>query len=678
MQTGVNFVAKTLGNWVSALWRPLCFFGGIAIRNACMLRNQVTTSEWLYSPSGPRVLIGSGTQREFPLLEPRRPIGIVSTFTLATADFCPFPSRRRFIHSAIALSTSFLLPKREYSLAPNPSSLALRGTSSNPVIQQVPARPPSGNSVPVSGPIKFENVTRQSGVTFVLDNSVTPRRLQPETAIAGVAIFDYNNDGFMDLFFVNGAHLTDMDKHDPRYWNRLYRNNGDGTFTDVTEKAGIQGKGFGMGVAAADYDNDGWVDLFVAGVNGSQLYHNNGDGTFTDVTAKAGFVEAHWKWATSAGWFDYDNDGLLDLFITNYVDWSAATEPLCTVGNAVTYCSPDVFTGEPNMLFRNNGDGTFTNISEKSGIGKHIGKGMGVAFADFNGDGYTDIFVSNDTFRNFLFRNNGDGTFDEVGVEMGVAYNQFGKSIAGMGADFRDVDNDGRPDIFVVGMAGDTFPLFRNTGKDFEDITGESGIASATARLTGWGAGIADLDNDGLKDLFVACAAILDNSEEVIHLPSKLPNIVLRNTGRNRFVDVSAQAGPSFGVPGAHRGAAMGDLNNDGRMDVVVTNQHALPEIWINRTANSNHWLLVKLVGTRSNRDGLGSRLKVTLAGNNALYNHATTSTGYGASSDPRVHFGLASFDHADKLEIWWPSGIHQALTNVKGDQILVVHESVN
>jgi hypothetical protein len=586
---------------------------------------------------------------------------------------CAFLTRRQLIRGTFPVAASFLLPKRGFSLSPNSSV-----TSCGPAIPRMPSSHPQGKSAVVPGPITFENVARQSGVTFVLDNCASPHRFQPETMIAGVAIFDYNNDGWMDLFFVNGAQLPEMDKRDPRYWNRLYRNNGDGTFTDVTEKAGVQGAYFGMGVAAADYDNDGWVDLFVTGVNGCQLFHNNGDGTFTDVTAKAGLAEAHWKWATSAGWFDYDNDGLLDLFVTNYVDWSAATEPVCLIGSAVTYCSPDVFKGEPDMLFHNNGDGTFTDVSEKSGIGKYIGKGMGVAFADFNGDGYTDIFVSNDTYRNFLFLNNGNGTFDEVGVQMGVAYNQFGKSIAGMGTDFRDVDNDGRPDIFVVGMAGDTFPLFRNTGKDFEDITGESGIATATARFTGWGAGIADLDNDGWKDLFVSCAAILDNSEEVIQLPSKLPNMVLRNTGHKRFVDVSAQAGSSFGVPGAHRGAAMGDLNNDGRVDVVVTNQHALPEIWINRTVNSNRWLLVKLVGTRSNRDGLGARLKVTLADNNALYNHATTSTGYGASSDPRVHFGLGRFDHADKLEIWWSSGIHQTLTNVKGDQILVVRESAN
>ena len=582
-------------------------------------------------------------------------------------------TRRQVLRDMFGVAASLLMPKRGFCLHSISSA-----TSSSFAISRLSSIEAQGKSSVVKGAITFENTSGQSGVTFVLDNSSTPFRLQPETAIAGVGIFDYNNDGLMDLFFVNGAHLPDMNKSDPRYWNRLYHNNGDGTFSDVTEKAGVQGLYFGMGVAAADYDNDGWVDLFVTGVNGCQLFHNNGDGTFTDVTAKAGLAEAPWKWATSAGWLDYDNDGLLDLFVTNYVEWTAKTEPVCLIGNAVTYCSPDVFKGEPDMLFHNNGDGTFTDVSEKSGIGKYVGKGMGVAFADFNGDGYTDIFVSNDTYRNFLFRNNGNGTFDEVGVEMGVAYNQFGKSIAGMGTDFRDIDNDGRPDIFVVGMAGDTFPLFRNTGKDFEDITGESGIATATARSTGWGAGIADLDNDGWKDLFVACAAILDNSEQVIHLPSKLPNLVLRNTGRNQFVNVSAQAGSSFGVPGAHRGAAMGDLNNDGRIDVVVTSQHALPEIWLNRTVNSNHWLLVRLVGTRSNRDGLGARLRVTLADDNVLYNHATTSTGYGASSDPRVHFGLGRFAHAGRLEIWWPSGIHQTLTNVKGDQILVVHESVS
>src|SRR5579862_9384521 len=304
---------------------------------------------------------------------------------------------------------------------------------------------------PLPGPIVFENVIARSGIPFVMDSSSSPRKHQIETMLSGVAIFDYNNDGLMDLCFVNGARLPDMDKSDPRYWNRLYRNNGDGTFTEVTEKAGVRGAGFGMGAAAADYDNDGWVDLYITGVNRNQLFHNNGDGTFTDVTAKAGLAGVHpalgKTWSISAGWFDYDNDGRLDLFVTNYVNWSLATEPVCKTGGIAAYCSPNSYTGQPNMLFHNNGDGTFTDVSDASGIGKYTGKGMGVVFADYDRDGFTDVFVSNDTYRNFLFHNNGNGTFREVGTVAGVAYNENGKSIAGMGADFRDVDNDGHPDI---------------------------------------------------------------------------------------------------------------------------------------------------------------------------------------------------------------------------------------
>jgi enediyne biosynthesis protein E4 len=439
----------------------------------------------------------------------------------------------------------------------------------------------------------------------------------------------------------------------------------------------VRGAGFGMGVAAADYDNDGWVDLYVTGVNRNQLFHNNGDGTFTDVTDRAGVAGLHPKlgktWSISAGWFDYDNDGRLDLFVTNYVNWSLETEPLCQTAGIVAYCSPNSYTGQPNMLFHNNGDGTFTDVSDASGVGKHVGKGMGVVFADYDGDGFSDVFVSNDTYRNFLFHNNGDGTFREVGAASGVAYNENGKSIAGMGADFRDVDNDGRPDIFVVGMIGDTFPLFRNRGSDFTDVTSAWGISGPTGRSTAWGAGIVDFDNDGWKDLFAACSSILDNSEEIDHLPSKLPNKLLRNIGGTRFEDVSAFAG--FSVPRAHRGMAYGDLNNDGRMDAVVTVKDGPPEILMNRSSKENHWLLVKLTGTRSNRDGIGARLKATVAGGRALYNHATTSTGLGASSDPRVHFGLGAAERVDQLEILWPSGIRQVLANVPAGRIVAVVE---
>ncbi|HKD09924.1 MAG TPA: CRTAC1 family protein [Bryobacteraceae bacterium] len=527
--------------------------------------------------------------------------------------------------------------------------------------------------------VRFENIVASSGISFVLDNDATPQKHQIETMIAGTAVFDYNNDGLPDLYFVNGAAVAGMDKSSPRFYNRLYKNNGNGTFTDVTDSAGLRGAGYGMGIGVGDYDNDGYEDVFVAGVNQNQLFHNNGNGTFTDVTAKAGLAGVDPKlgktWSVSAGWFDYDNDGYLDLIVVNYVRWSPENEPACFVEKIRGYCSPSGYEGDPSMLFHNNGDGTFTDVSDKSGIGRHVGKGMGVAFADYDGDGFTDIFVANDTFRNFLFHNNGNGTFTETAILAGVAYNEDGKSIAGMGTDFRDIDNDGKPDIFVVGMLGDTFPLFRNRGRYFEDITRVSGVAKATVGLTAWGAGIFDFDNDGHKDIFAACAAILDNSEEIDHVPSKLPNLLLRNQGNGTFVDVSAEAGSAFVAPDTHRGAAFGDLNNDGKMDIVVTNLNGKPDILINRSQNANHWLIVNLVGTKSNRDGLGARIKVVPATGPAQYNHATTSVGYGGSSDRRVHFGLGAATSVEKLEITWPSGIHQTLMGVKADQILTVRE---
>ena len=527
--------------------------------------------------------------------------------------------------------------------------------------------------------IVFENVAGRAGISMIVDNSATRDRHQVETMLAGVALFDYDNDGLLDIYVVNGASLPSMDKSDPKYWNRLYHNDGNGRFTDVTAKAGVRGEGYGMGVAAADYDNDGNVDLFVAGVNRNQLFHNNGDGTFTDVTGKAGLDGTDGKpgktWSISAGWFDYDNDGLLDLIVINYVRWSIDREPACRSGNIRTYCSPDSYEGEPNMLFHNNGDGTFTDVSASSGIGGLIGKGMGVAFADYDGDGWTDVFVSNDTYRNFLFHNDGRGKFQEVGILAGVAYNDHGKSIAGMGADFRDIDNDGRPDIWVVGMVNDTFPLFRNTGKGFLDVTNGSGVARATVGRTAWGNGIADFDNDGYKDLFAACASILDNSEEIDHLPSKLPNLVLRNLGNGKFDNVSGDAGASFQVPGAHRGVAIGDLDNDGRLDVVVTNLNAPPEVFLNRSPGSNHWILLRLVGTRSNRDGLGARVMVAPAAGPPQYNHATTSGGFSASSDRRVHFGVGASTRIDRIEITWPGGRRQTLQNVGVDQLLTVRE---
>ena len=527
--------------------------------------------------------------------------------------------------------------------------------------------------------IAFENVIRSSGIQFILDNSTQPQKYQPETMTGGVAVFDYNNDGLLDLYFANGAHLHDMNKSDPKFHNRLYRNNGDGTFTDVTAQAAVAGSRYAIGVAVADYDNDGYQDLLVTGANGYQLFHNSGDGTFADVTARVGLARVHPELANAfsaaAGWFDYDNDGHLDLIIINYVKWSIETEPTCVSNGIHAYCSPGSYAGLPNLLFHNNGDGTFTDVSEPSGIFKHVGKGMGVAFADYDNDGFVDIFVSNDTFRNFLFHNNGNGTFTEVGLLSGVAYPENGKSVAGMGVDFRDIDNDGLSDIFETAMYNDNFLLFRNSGKgEFEYASITSGIGAATHHLTAWGTGIFDLDNDGWKDVFTANSAILDNSQEVSHTPYLLSNSLLRNNRDGTFTDVGKAAGPSFSVPAAHRGAAFGDLNNDGRIDIVTNCLNGHPEIMMNRSENANHWLLINLVGTVSNRDGLGSRIKIVTA-EGTQYNHATTSVGYGSSSDKRVHFGLGAATKVDQLEVTWPSGIKQIVTNVAADQILSLRE---
>jgi hypothetical protein len=538
----------------------------------------------------------------------------------------------------------------------------------------------SGKVVPAAEAIQFENLIAQSKIRFTLKNSLSPQRYTFETMAGGVALFDYNNDGLLDIFFTNGAEIPSLEKTNPSYWNRLFRNNGDGTFTDVTEKAGLAGIGYSMGVAAGDYDNDGFVDLYVTGVNRNQLFHNNGDGTFTDVTAKAGVsgvIPGYGKaWSITAGWFDYNNDGHLDLFVVNYLDYNMKTAKLCGTQGIPAYCSPIDFLGTPNILYRNNGDGTFTDVSQQSHISQYVGKGMGISFADYDNDGFPDVFISNDTFQNYLLHNNGDGTFTEVGLLAGVAYTGFGNAVAGMGTDFRDLDNDGKPDIFETAMFGEGFPLYRNMGAgQFQDVTGASGLTRFTSRLTAWGAGAFDFDNDGWKDLFTANSDILDNSMELAHRPYALPNGLFRNMGNLTFEDVSAKAGASFQVPGAHRGAAFGDLNNDGNIDAVVTNLNGPPEIWINRTANGNHWIILSLIGVKSNHDGLGTKVKITTA-LGAQYNQATTAVGLNSSSDKRVHFGLGAATMIDRIELAWPSGIRQVLTNVKADQILTVKES--
>jgi hypothetical protein len=535
-------------------------------------------------------------------------------------------------------------------------------------------------SASVTAQIQFEEISEKAGLRFKLENGATGNFHQVELMVGGVAVLDYNNDGCTDVFFTNGAALPSLKKESPKYYNRLFRNNCDGTFTDVTQQAGVAGEGYSIGVAAADYDNDGFVDLFVAGVNRNILYHNRGDGTFEDVTQKAGLTgvdPTYGKmWSIAAAWVDVDNDGYLDLFVTNYVAWDPAKEPRCGNPEQRLYCHPSAYAGRPDQLFRNNGDGTFTDISRESGIAKSIGKGMGVAVADYDGDGRMDIFVANDSMRNFLFHNLGKGKFEEVGLIAGVALNDDGRPVAGMGADFRDFDNDGRPDLAVTDMINDSYLLFRNSGGSpiFEDITASSGFSMATRSLTGWGIGIYDLDNDGWKDIFTANAHF-PGLGQYLAVPTSLPNSVFRNLGHGTFSDVSKSAGKDFQLPSEYRGSAFADLDNDGRIDVVVTALNAPARLFRNVSSRQSHWLALKLTGTRSNRDGVGAAVQLNLANGKTLYNHVTTSVGYASSSEPLVRFGLGSETIAKHIRIRWPSGAVQELDNIRTDQVLKVRE---
>jgi hypothetical protein len=534
----------------------------------------------------------------------------------------------------------------------------------------------------VASSIRFEEIAQKSGLVFTCDSSPTPNKNQPETMVAGVALFDYDNDGYLDVYFVNGAAIPSLQKESPRYWNRLFHNNHDGTFTDVTEKAGVKGEGYGMGVAIGDYDNDGWPDIFLASVTKNQLYHNNRDGTFTDVTDHAHLggatMDGKKMWAVAAGWFDFDNDGYLDLFVANYCKWEVNKDPFCGPNPGMrAYCHPKNYAALPNTFYRNNGDGTFTDLSAQTGVSKSYGKGMGVVFSDYDHDGFMDVFVANDNSPNQLFHNLGGKKFEEVAIQAGVAFPESGAFISGMGADFRDVDNDGWDDLWHTAIEGEFFPLFRNRGSQggFEEITSVAGVGRPTREMSGWSNGIADLDNDGWKDLIVARGNVIDNIAQMSLRTYEEPNSIFRNLGGGKFQEVSAEAGPDFQKAAAHRGLASGDLDNDGRLDIVVSVLNGKAKYFHNISQNGNHWLLLKLVGVKSNRMGLGARIRVTSEGGFTQYNHATTSTGYAASSDPRVHFGLGGAKVVKEIDILWPSGIHQTLHEVPADQILTITE---
>jgi hypothetical protein len=525
-------------------------------------------------------------------------------------------------------------------------------------------------AVASSAPVFEEKLPR--GIDFTLQNSPTPQKYLIETMPGGVALLDYNNDGLLDIFFVNGGHISspmkspeNFERHDPRYWNRLYRQNRDGSFTDVTEQAGLASAGdgnYGMGVAVGDYDNDGYPDLYVTSYGKNVLYHNNGDGTFTDVTAKAGVAGG--GWSVSAGFFDYDNDGKLDLFVTRYMEWDTQHSKDCG-GDYHTYCPPGEFPRTTNILYHNRGDGTFEDVSDPSGIAAKKGHGLGVAFADYDGDGLTDIYVANDGMQQYLFHNNGNGTFKEVAMEAGAALNVDGGPLSGMGVVFQDYDNDGRPDVIVTTLPRQTYALFHNDGKGtFSDQGLQTGLTAMSGVTSGWGVGLEDFDNDGLKDLFVAQGHVLDNVEKIDPSLHYLEPTLLALNHDGHF----AQADPGSQALLAARGSAFGDLNNDGWIDVVTTVLGERPQVFMNRRGSA-HWLTITLRGTRSSRDGLGARVQV-----NGQTRFATTAGSYESANDKRLHFGLGGTKTA-KIEVFWPSGAHQVLNDVSADQFLEVRE---
>jgi len=519
------------------------------------------------------------------------------------------------------------------------------------------------------GAIRFE----YQPIPFTLENCETAARHVPEPMAGGVAVFDYNNDGKPDIYFTNGAEMPGLAKTSKKYWNRLFRNDGDGHFTDATEAAGVAGTGYDTGVAVADYDNDGFKDIFVAGVHRYTLYHNNGNGTFTDVTAQAGLsaqdAEYGPLWAVGGAWLDYNGDGQLDLFVVNYLRWDPDHEPQCP-----DYCHPGYYKGSPNRLYRNNGHGHFTDVSAEAGIRAHVGKGMAAAVADYDQDGRPDILVTNDKQENFLFHNEGNGTFREVALESGVALPFHGEYVSGMGADFRDVDNDGLPDIFFVALQNESFPLYRNSGRRyFKDVTQQSGIATLVNAMSGYSPAIYDFDNDGWKDLFVSCGHVQSRPlSKAMNIDQ--PNAVFRNLGNGRWSALVEEAGFAGQPAKRHRGAAFGDFDGDGRVDIVVTALHAPAEIWLNRSPQPNHWLELELTGTASNRDAIGAHVTVVTA-SGKQYNHVTSAVGYASSSAGPVHFGLGQNDTASLVQIRWPSGHIQQLRDLKGDRVVKIRE---
>jgi hypothetical protein len=557
-------------------------------------------------------------------------------------------SRRKFVKGTCALGAAWWA-----------------SPGSPPLVAQSPAAP------------LFEEISPEaSGIAWRHVNGRSPEYYLPETTGAGCGFIDYDNDGWMDIYLVNSGRCDFFDPHPPLR-NALYHNNRNGTFTDVTEKAGVSGGGYGMGVAVGDYDGDGWPDLFVTQYGRSILFHNNRNGTFTDVTEKAGVAAL--GWASSAVWFDYDNDGRLDLFVCRFVDFAKSINKFC--GNEHTgeryYCVPTAYEPTRSWLFHNNGDGTFTDVSQDSGIAKVLGKAWGVVATDINNDGQMDLFVANDTVANFLFLNKGNGRFEEIGVQAGVAYSQDGRPRSGMGVDSADVFDDGRAALFVTNVDQEMYSLYRNNGDlTFDDMAVPMGLGRLTRLMSGWGLKFFDYDNDGNLDLFIANGHPDDKIEKhSSHVTYREPLLVLHGEG-NALKNVSASAGGAFTKSLAARGMAIGDFNNDGAVDVLVAVNDAPPLLLKNQAARGNHWLGVKLVGRKANPDAIGA--KITWRAGDLVRSRLKVGGGsYLSSHDPRMVLGIGKRTKIEMLQVHWPqpSGLIETYKDLPIDRYITIVE---